>query len=131
MAGETDVAAILRALTVDQRPGAYAYVSVHAPPPELLAVALAMVEEIEGTTLVVPRDAARRAGLTPLFEAAWLTIGVHSSLEAVGLTAAVATRLAEAGIPANVLAGYHHDHVLVPVDRADEAIAALRSPRRA
>ena len=46
---------------------------------------------------------------------------MHSALEAVGLTAAVATALAAAGIPANVLAGYSHDHLLVPEDRADDA----------
>ena len=66
-----------------------------------------------------------------MFEAAWLTLTVHSAWEAVGLTAAVAARLAEEGIPANVLAGYAHDHILVPPDRADEAIAAIRSLRTA
>jgi hypothetical protein len=56
-----------------------------------------------------------------------LTLTVWSSLEAVGLTAAFSRALADADIPCNVLAGYHHDHLLVPVDRADEAIAALRT----
>ncbi len=59
----------------------------------------------------------------------WLTLTVESSLEAVGLTAAFAAALAERGIPANVLAGLRHDHVLVPVDRAEDAVAALRSLR--
>jgi hypothetical protein len=51
---------------------------------------------------------------------------VHSSLEAVGLTAAFSARLAERNISCNVLAGYHHDHILVPVDRVQDAIDALR-----
>ncbi len=56
---------------------------------------------------------------------AWITLTVHSSLEAVGLTAAVANTLASAGIACNVLAGFHHDHLLVPIDRVDDAMAAL------
>jgi hypothetical protein len=51
---------------------------------------------------------------------------MHSSLEAVGLTAAVATALAARGIAANVIAGARHDHVFVPAARADDALAALR-----
>ena len=73
---------------------------------------------------MLPSDDARAAGLPFVFERRGSTLTMHSSFEAVGLTAAFATRLAEAGIPANVLAGYHHDHILVPVDRADDAIAA-------
>ena len=80
-------------------------------------------------TVVLARENAAAAGLPFVFEAAWLKLAVHTSWEAVGLTAAVAACLAEAGIPANVLAGYHHDHVLVPLERADEAVAALRSLR--
>ena len=56
---------------------------------------------------------------------AWLTLTVQSSLEAVGLTAAISERLARENIACNMLAGYHHDHVLVPVERVDDAIAAL------
>ena len=54
---------------------------------------------------------------------------MHSALDAVGLTAAVAGALAEAGISCNVLAGAHHDHLLVPVDRADDALVALAQLR--
>jgi hypothetical protein len=50
---------------------------------------------------------------------------VHSSLEAVGLTAAVAGALTAAGISANVVAAFHHDHVFVPADRAEAAMAQL------
>ena len=54
-----------------------------------------------------------------------IRLGAHSSLAAVGLTAAVSGRLAERGISANVIAAYHHDYVFVPADRAEEALAAL------
>ena len=129
MSGETDLGTILATLDVVREPGVFvvAKLADGAEPP---AGTRASVREREGVTVVVLRGDARAAGLPFVFEAAWLTLTVHSSWEAVGLTAAFAARLAEAGIPANVLAGYHHDHVLVPVDRADEAIAALRSLRR-
>jgi hypothetical protein len=86
-----------------------------------------MIQESEGTTLVVTVDEARAFGIDVEFEVAWLTLTVFSALEAVGLTAAFSAALAAAGIACNVLAGYHHDHLLVPVDRADEAIAVLRA----
>jgi len=52
---------------------------------------------------------------------------VHSSLDAVGLTAAFSTALAQAGIGCNVLAGRYHDHILVPHNRREDAVAALRA----
>jgi hypothetical protein len=126
--GETDLGSILKHLDVVREPGVFvvAKVAHDATPP---AGARAQVRERQGLTVVLAREDAEAAGLPFVFEAAWLTLTVHTSFEAVGLTAAFATRLSEAGIPANVLAGYHHDHVLVPVDRADDAIAVLRSLR--
>ena len=122
--GERDLAVLLRDMDVARRPGAFAYilaVSGTAAPPGTFA----MIDEGGTTAYVV--DADSPLGEQAPFRAAWLTLTVHSALEAVGLTAAVATALAGAGIPANVLAGYYHDHLLVPEDRADDAIAVLRS----
>jgi hypothetical protein len=60
---------------------------------------------------------------------------VHSALDAAGLTAAVSTALADAGLSCNVIAGHHHDHLLVPAGRAQEVITVLSglraAPRRA
>lgn len=129
MAGETDLAKMLATLDVDRRPGRFAFVS--GDHPGLRSVAVAMIEENEGTTLVVPVASAREAGLAVEFEAAWLTLTVFSALEAVGLTAAFSAALGEVDIPCNVLAGYHHDHLLVPVDRVDDAVEALLALRSA
>jgi hypothetical protein len=123
--GERDLASMLRSLTVERRPGLFVYVSLERPDAALLAQAAAMVEESEGVTLVLPGDVARAAGLTSVFEAAWLTLAVHSSLDAVGLTATVSGALAAAGIPCNVIAGTYHDHLLVPAEVASEAQALL------
>ena len=123
--GETDLERMLASLSIERRPDVYTYVAVAVPTPGLLAAAAAMIDEGELTTLVVPRHAAERAGLPVVVELAWLTLAVQSSLDAVGLTAAISARLTEHSIACNVLAGYHHDHVLVPVDRAADAVVAL------
>ncbi len=123
--GEMDLQTMLDSLDVARRPGTFTFVALDAPTPELLAAAHAMVNEGDTATLVLPVEAARRAGLEVVLEMAWLSLTVQSSLEAVGLTAAFSKILGDEGISCNVLAGYHHDHILVPVDRADDAIAAL------
>jgi hypothetical protein len=123
--GETDLAKMLATLAVERRPGVFTFVAVRVPTPGLLATAHAMVKEGELTTLVLPVEAAERAGLPVTVEMAWLTLTVQSSLEAVGLTAAFSAALTEVGISCNVLAGYHHDHLLVPVERVADAIEAL------
>jgi len=123
--GETDLAAMLATLSVQRRPGVFAYIAVQVPTPGLIAAAHAVVKEGRLTTIVLPVDAAARTGQATDVQFAWLTLTVQSSLDAVGLTAVVSARLAAIGIPCNVLAGYHHDHLLVPVDRVDDAIAVL------
>jgi hypothetical protein len=93
------------------------------------AAVVATIAEDEGATTVLSLADAERLGARPEFIAAWLTLEVHSALDAVGLTAAVATALAAENIPCNVLAGYHHDHLLVPIDQADQSIAVLSALR--
>ena len=76
--------------------------------------------------MVLPRLEADKAGLPYSFVAAWITLNVHSALEAVGLTAAVSQALALAGISCNVVAAYHHDHLFVPVSEARRALHILQ-----
>lgn len=87
---------------------------------------IASFSEPEGLTLVIPQTAADQAGLPYHATFRCITLLVHSSLEAVGLTAAVATKLAQHGISANVIAAYYHDHIFVPSEKAAAALAALR-----
>lgn len=86
---------------------------------EAPADAFALISEDEGTTAILPGE---RAGV-PF---ARITLTVHSALEGVGLTAAVSGALAEAGIACNVVAGFHHDHLFVPWERREEALAILQ-----
>lgn len=125
--GERDLGRILATLVVRRRPGVFVYAVLASDDAAVPAAAEAVVREEEGITVVLERAAAEAAGLAWSFPAAWLTVEVHTALEGVGLTAALARTLATEGIACNVLAAYHHDHLLVPVDRADDALAALRA----
>jgi hypothetical protein len=89
--------------------------------------AIATMREAEGVTVVVDEALALARGWPVAFRSAWITLTVHSDLAAVGLTAAFARALGDAGISCNVIAGVHHDHLFVPVDRAKDAMAALRA----
>ena len=125
--GEHDLARILATLTVSRRPGVFVYLTVPTGPllDRLGDDAEAVIREAEGNTVVLHRDRAEALGASWAFEAAWLTVDVHTALAGVGLTAALATALTKAGISCNVLAAFHHDHLLVPADRAGDALAAL------
>ncbi|MCA9947333.1 MAG: ACT domain-containing protein, partial [Anaerolineales bacterium] len=91
--------------------------------PELEPIASFM--EAEGLTLVIPKHRADAYGIPYGAVFKCITLSVHSSLEAVGLTAVIATKLAEHNISANVIAAFYHDHVFVQNGRAEEALAAL------
>lgn len=125
-----DLDVLLRSMEPVMLPDDYVFVlldrTVSAP-----NAAKAMVMEDEGVTYVLTRSAADAAGLDYEFVGAWITLTVHSDLEAVGLTAAFANALAEDQISCNVIAGAMHDHLLVPIDRKHDAIAALVRLQRA
>ena len=88
---------------------------------------IASFQETEGLTLVVPRRTAQEQGIDCSSVFRCITLNVHSSLEAIGLTAAVSKTLTDHGISANVIAAFYHDHIFVQKERADEALAALES----
>ena len=124
MTGEKNLQTLLASIHPVVREGEYVYVLwPHGRP--LAAGIEAAVREAEGLTVVLPREEADRLGLAYDFVAAWITLQVHSELEAVGLTAAVGKALTEAHISCNVLAGFHHDHLLVPVADAARAVEVL------
>ncbi len=124
MTGQTDLQGLLSTLRPDLRPGNVVYcTAARALEPGIRP--LATITESEGTTYVLQQDDADRLQIPYEFVGAWITLRVHSALEAVGLTAAVSTALASAGIACNVLAGYFHDHLIVPADRAADALEVL------
>ena len=118
----TDLSTLLTSLRPVRQSGEFVFVTT---PTSLDIPVRASVQEAEGTSSIIPRAEADRLGLVYDFVAAWITLEVHSALTAVGLTAAVSHCLTEVGISCNVVAGHHHDHLLVPLERADAALAAL------
>ena len=87
----------------------------------------ATVQEAEGLSVVTRQQRAIKLKLKASVPFRCITLEVLSSLAAVGLTAAVATTLADIGVAANVIAGAHHDHLLVPAEDAERAMAALEA----
>ena len=114
MAGERDLARLLKSLRPKLYPERYAFAATLDA--SLRDGQFALIREDEGLTSIQPH---------PEGEWARISLKVHSSLEAVGLTAELSARLTEKGISANIVAALHHDHLFVPWDRRDEALAIL------
>ncbi|HBZ94604.1 MULTISPECIES: ACT domain-containing protein [unclassified Pseudomonas] len=127
MSGETDLARLLQSMTPQLNPGQYVFCCVAAEHDCSGLQPIASLRETEGLSLVLPREVADAHNLSYDYVAAWITLEVHSSLAAVGLTASFSTALAQAGISCNVVAGFHHDHLFVPIERAEKALSTLRA----
>jgi len=128
MTGGRDLDALLRNMKPEMRPGIFVFCSI--PTDQSIPAALSPLltfREQEGTTLVIPREEAEAAGLRYAFASCLITLTVHSALDAVGFLAAITARLAAAGISVNAVSAFHHDHLFVPVERADEAMAILQA----
>lgn len=121
----SDLAQMLASMQPELNEGAYVFSSVQADTDVSRLAPIATFREREGLTVIVDESTALREGLPVLFRAAWITLTVHSDLQAVGLTAAVAEVLTKASISCNVVAAAFHDHIFVPADRAAGALAEL------
>ncbi|BEU03788.1 transporter [Agarivorans sp. OAG1] len=127
MSGITDLDELLRSMHPKLIDAEFVFCTVPGGISEYLELEpVATFIESEGLTLVVKKAAAKAAGLEYEGSFSQITLTVHSSLEAVGLTATVANKLASKGISANVIAAYYHDHVFVQTDKAKAAMQALQ-----
>jgi hypothetical protein len=123
---ERDLAVLLRTAGPVLRPGPYCFITL---PPEAAwerkLPAVMRFNEAEGTTLILEQAIAEEADLPFTFPCAWITLSVNSDLAAVGFLARVTAALAQAGIACNPVSAFHHDHLFVPVDKAQAALAIL------
>jgi uncharacterized protein len=127
---ELDLGRLLASIDPELQGGTYLFCSLEwgaldrgqLPPGLTLQM---LFREPEGTTVVVPSDEASAAGLVGSHPSEWIRLGARSDLAAVGFLAEITARLARAGISANVVSAFHHDHVFVPVGRGPEAVAVL------
>jgi uncharacterized protein len=125
MSGETDLAQLLQNMKPERNTGEYVFCGVDSFEQAAALGPLCLFQEKEGMTVILPREQADAGPLSYSLVCAWITLTVHSSLEAVGLTAAVSQALAEENISCNVVAAYYHDHLFIPVQDAARAMEAL------
>ncbi len=134
MHGLTDLRQLLQSLEPSTDAELYRFCTTAQFHADWAEHAVACVREVEGWTYVLAQrslpasldaDDVRQQGVVSNTAYRRITLNVHSSLEAVGLTAAVSTALATHNISCNMLAGFYHDHLFVPEQHADEALALL------
>lgn len=125
MSGEKDLETLLKKMKPILNPGEYVFCTVKDVTQIDLSEIVSFFREGEGITVILERQIADRRRFEYTFTAAWITLTVHSSLEAVGLTAAFSKALTEQSISCNVVAGYFHDHIFVGKKDSARAMAVL------
>jgi uncharacterized protein len=125
--GETDLDKLHSGLSPQLHPDTFAYCTFPDFALPKGAKPICTVREREGLTAVLEHREALALGVAHTFKCRLVTLNVFSALHAVGLLASVTAALANAGIACNAVAGYHHDHLFVPTDRAQEAMQVLRN----
>ena len=127
--GETNLSVLLKSMRPHLNDGEYVFTTLRMDDFVKLSIprsdTICEFQEAEGITLVMERQKASHFALK--FESifAWITLEIHSSLDAVGLTAAFSNELAKEGISCNVIAGYYHDHIFVGLKDGQKSIQVL------
>ena len=127
MSGETNLQKLLRDMKPELNTGEYVFCTVDSVQHTAGLNPLCMFQEQEAVTVILSRQQADKAILPYSLVCAWITLTVHSSLEAVGLTAAFSKALTEAKISCNVVAAFYHDHIFVPIKDVQHAMDVLQN----
>jgi uncharacterized protein len=123
MTGETNLEVLLKTMKPTHNEGNYVFcVATNNIQVEEIIMSF---KETEGTTIIIKKELADALQLPYSFVAAWITLTVHSSLEAVGLTATFSTALAKENISCNVVAAFYHDHIFVDKKDVEQAMVIL------
>ena len=125
MRGETEPDKLLKTINPVLHSGEYVFCSTNDPSKTDLRDTVLLFREQEGYTLILEKEKADQLELEYSFVASWITLNVHSSLEAVGFTAAFSAALAREKISCNVVAGFFHDHIFVPKKDSEKALKVL------
>ena len=126
MSGEQNLQTLLRGMSANLIEGTYVFVTVPEGAVPADITPRMMFREAEGITLILLKSEAEALGLPYEFPSRMITLNVHSALDAVGFMAVIATKLAAAGMGVNPVAGFYHDHLFIPEDRATDAMAILQ-----
>ena len=127
MTGELDLEKLMATMSAELHEGVFVFATVKNGQMPTGVAPRMMFQENEGTTLILLKSEAEAAGLSFEFPSRMITLNVHSSLEAVGFIARIATELAAAGMGVNPVSAFYHDYLFIPDGRQDEAMTLLKA----
>jgi hypothetical protein len=125
MKGESNLNTLLKTLKPTLNIGDFVFCPVKDVSTLALKEAVLIFKEEEAITLIIKKEIADRLELDYSFVSSWITLTVHSSLEAVGLTATFSKALFENNISCNVVAAFYHDHIFIDKKDTEKAMAVL------
>ena len=125
MRGEKDLNKLLKMMKPKHNAGDYVFCNVDDINSIGIDKIILVFKEQEGTTIIIKKELADTLKFKYSFVASWITLTVHSSLGAVGLTAAFSKALSEKGISCNVVAAFYHDHIFVDKKDTEKAMEIL------
>ncbi|SFD21824.1 hypothetical protein SAMN05518672_1011098 [Chitinophaga sp. CF118] len=125
MTGETNLRTLLASMKPLLNEGDYVFCTINDDTDIDLKNVICTFREKEGLTVIIKQELADRLDLSYSFIASWITLTIHSSLEAVGLTAAFSKALSDEDISCNVVAAFYHDHIFVAKKDAAKAMDIL------
>jgi hypothetical protein len=125
MEGEKDLNKLLKTMKPKLNAGDYVFCTVSDMKGIDISEVISLFKEEEGNSIIIKKELADSLKLKYSFVAAWITLTVHSSLEAVGLTAAFSSAFSQEGISCNVVAAFFHDHIFVDKKDAEKAMEII------
>lgn len=125
--GELNLDVLIKSMEPVLHDDTYVFATVDEQFDTRLAQPLMTFYEQEGITLILTKARASEIELPYEFPCRMITLNIHSSLDAVGFLARITQRLASIQIGVNPVSGFYHDHLFVPAERAEDALAELLS----